>query len=296
MSSTDTPTVSHDTHAGPAPGSSLYYAMRMAPLSRRPAWEAATACWLTVARIPFTVSDPGVAETKLRWWQQEWQRAAAGQPQHPLLVALAQRLPQAEWPDAAVVLGWMEALVQQAHQNRWLDEASLAHHLAQSGGQSAWAAAHLLGVRSAAGREVATALGAALHRAKLLARLGQDARAGWVHVPIDQLQRHEVRAHQISRPENPMPPGWDALLATLSAQTHAGLRAAWHQAQTLPSAERRALRPLLALARCADALTDQIARSGDRVLRERLMLTPLHKAWLAWQTGRGWGTLPAPKA
>ncbi|NBD21020.1 squalene/phytoene synthase family protein [Aquabacterium fontiphilum] len=283
-----------DTAATPRDGSSLYYALRIVPARRRAALAGAAQCWLTVVRVPMTVSDPGVAETKLRWWQQEWERAANGQPQHPLTRHFANACPSAEWPMPAWRQGLIDATIQQLHQTRWLDEASLAQHLAQAGGLAGMAAARLLGADSAPAHAAAAALGTALHRAQLLARLGQDARAGWIHVPIDQLQRHEVRAHQISRPENPMPAGWPALLAELVSQTHTALRAAWQQAMALPPAERRALRPLLAMARCADALTGQIGQAGDRVLRERLMLTPLHKAWLTWLTSKGWGGLPPP--
>ncbi len=88
----------------PHPGSSLYYALATAPAGRRAALRLWLQWWHETSQIPFKIHDPGVAETKLRWWLQELQDAAQGQAHHPLIKGLlADKAAQAsgnlpDWP------------------------------------------------------------------------------------------------------------------------------------------------------------------------------------------------------
>lgn len=280
--------------ASPRPGSSLHYAALLMPSRQRRAGFALLRLWLNVASIPMSISDPGVAETKLRWWAQEWARATDGTAQHPQIVSLAEalRTTATPWPDADLWHSQIEAWVQLAHQNRWLNQDALDQHLNDSTGKAARMAALVLGARSEAAQAAAHRLGVGLRRAHLLARLGQDARAGWIMVGIDRLQHHDVKAHQISKPGRPAPDGFDALVKEMATAAHTDLRNGWSAVQALTASERRALLPLLALARCASVLLQEITRSGDAVLHQRLVLTPARKSWLCWQTRWGWGALP----
>ncbi len=99
------------------PGSSLHYALQSAPVKLRPALQAWIHWWHEVSSIPLTVSDPGVAQTKLAWWHQEVRNSLDGKATHPLTKALLQTVtapgrlpPQEVW--LAQVEG-MQALVQQ---------------------------------------------------------------------------------------------------------------------------------------------------------------------------------------
>ncbi|MFL6692912.1 MAG: squalene/phytoene synthase family protein, partial [Ramlibacter sp.] len=64
-----------------ASGSSFYYAFLFLPKPRREAITAFYAFCREVDDVVDEVSDPGVAQTKLAWWQTEVARAYAGQPQ-----------------------------------------------------------------------------------------------------------------------------------------------------------------------------------------------------------------------
>jgi phytoene synthase len=279
-------------HFQPRAGSSLHYALQLTPSPRRPLVSTMLAIWHAMARIPLELSDPGVAETKLRWWQQEWARCAQGQAQHPLTTQLIAQLGAGQpEPDIASWHLQAEGWIQLAHQNRWIDQASLDQHIEITTGEAAAQWGRLLGADSEPAQQAARALGRGLRRAHLLSRLGQDARAGWVMVGIDRLQHHDVKAHQLTRPSSPPPEGWSGLRDELAQRARHELRAGWQQATALPSTERRALLPLMALARCADALCDELARSGDAVLHQRVVLTPLRKAWLSGQTRWGVGSL-----
>lgn len=275
----------------PRPGSGLANALRLTPAPHRPA----LACWLNwwheTARIPLDVQDPGVAETKLRWWIAELQSAEQGQPNHPLMRERGTlALPAGSaWPEPAQWLGQLEGLVQLVHQNRWMDEAHLARHAQQTTGLACEGAACLLGATSEPARDAARLLGIGLRMGHRLARIGQDARAGWVMVGIDLLQAHDVKAHQLVKPvPGQTPPGWTPLLQDLAQRARQPLTEALAQVRRLPAEQGRALRPLVLLAHLALAQTDAVAAAGDTVLHQRLLLTPWRKAWIAQRVAWGW--------
>jgi phytoene synthase len=255
----------------PRVGSSLYYALALVPAKQRPALQLWLQWWHETAQIPLNIADPGVAETKLRWWQQELLDAAQGQAHHPLIKAMRA---QADLPGGAPLPDWtcwqsqLQGLIDLIHQNRWMDEASRQRHALSTSSAACEGAAHLLGARSAPTMQAARQLGLGLRQAHQLARLGQDARAGWVHVPIDVLQAHEVRAHQLSKPSpGQAPDGWPALLQHLHAQAQSNIKTGLAAAQALPQNEAHALRPL----------------------HERIVLTPLRKWWICQRVR--WGLM-----
>ncbi len=276
----------------PALGTSLYYALKSAPPGRRDALTAWLRWWHEVMQIPLTVSDPGVAETKLRWWSQELQACSLGQATHPLTKALAHTLPSPSDDGAMLWLLGIEQTQGQidlVHHTRWMDEHALTAHQLATTGAACEGAAVALGASSPDARAVARQCGLALRQAHQLARLGQDARAGWVHVPIDVLQKHDVRAHQLSKPiAQQTPAGWPHLLAHLADQAHVSLTSNMAELSALPSGEKNALRPLRVLMAIHLAQVREIKKSGDVVLHQRLMLTPLRKWWIAQKVRWAW--------
>lgn len=285
----DTPPSSSPTF--PRPGSSLAHALRLTAATHRPA----LACWLNwwheTARIPLDVHDAGVAETKLRWWVNELQATEQGHPNHPLMRerAALPLPPGASWPEAPVWRAQVEGLIQLVHQNRWMDEAHFAHHAQQTTGLACEGAARLLGADSEPALQAARLLGFGLRMGHRLARLGQDARAGWVMVGIDLLQTHDVKAHQLVKPvQGQTPPGWTPLLADLAQRARQPLQDALAQIRRLPTAQARALRPLVLLGHLALMQVDVVAAAGDAVLHQRLLPTPWRKAWIAQRVAWGW--------
>lgn len=276
------------------PGSSLYYALQSAPEALRPALQAWVHWWHEVSAIPLTVNDPGVAQTKLAWWAQEVRNSFEGRPTHPLTMPLAQPVPApGQWPPQALWLAQVDGMQALVQQTRWLDEPSQRKHALATTGAACEAAAHLLGARSPEALSAARELGWGLRQAHHLSRLGQDARLGWLHTPVSVLQQHDVKAHELLRPQpGQAPVQWPALLTHLHAQARQSLAAAWRSIDQLPAADRRALRPLAVLAALQMALIDEIAAQGERVLHERLMLTPLRKWWIATRVRWGWYSAP----
>ena len=179
--------------------------------------------------------------------------------------------------------------MQLVHQNRWMDESQVVRHAQQTTGLACQGAVGLLGVDSDEARQAGLQLGTGLRLAHRLARLGQDARAGWVMVGIDLLQTHDVKAHQLVKPvAGQTPPGWQPLLADLAQRARQPLLDSLAEIRRLPATEARALRPLVLLGHLALAQVEVVASAGDSVLHQRLMPTPLRKAWIAQRVAWGW--------
>jgi len=273
----------------PRPGSSLHYALASVPADRRPAVRQWLSWWHELSQIPYAISDPGVAETKLRWWQQEVQDASQGQAHHPLIKAWpAGADGQTNLPDWPLWQQQLEALLQLVQQTRWLDETGLLRQADMGTGAACEGAAQLLGAHTPAARAAARQLGQGLRLAHQLARLGQDARIGWVHVAIDTLQAHNVRAHELSKPAPEAPASWPGLLAHLHQRARQHLLQALDQVQALDTTQARALRPLVVLAHIHLAQMAAIEAGGGRVLHERIVLTPLRKWWISQRVRWGW--------
>ncbi|MDI9654050.1 squalene/phytoene synthase family protein, partial [Burkholderia cenocepacia] len=69
--------------AAPA-GSSVYYALRQAPLATQPRLTALFALRRELEETVKETSDPTVGHTKLAWWHKELAALADGQPSHPV--------------------------------------------------------------------------------------------------------------------------------------------------------------------------------------------------------------------
>lgn len=289
MNSTPPPT-SPETF--PRAGTSLYYALAATPTRQREALRLWLQWWHETAQIPLRVNDPGVAETKLRWWQQALRDASQGQAHHPILKALLKPgavTPPGQLPPWPHWQSQLEGLIALIHQNRWLDEGSLQRHAQLTTGAACEGAAYLLGTHDEAALAVARQFGWGLRLAHQLSRLGMDARSGWVNVAIDVLQTHDVRAHQLSKPDAAnTPEGWSALLAHLHQQASSKLMAALHDCRALPARQAKTLQPLVVLAHIQLSQIAAVARQGDRVLHERIVLTPLRKWWISQQVRWGW--------
>lgn len=273
----------------PPEGSSLYYAWKLVPHRRQPTLRVWWQFWHEISSIPFDVQDPGVAETKLHWWLQEIQQAAKGQAQHPL----TQKLFNSPHRDALIQqLNWMtdqvEGQIQLIHQTRWLDERALQRNIQLTTANACAGAAALLGCVAPEAHQAASQMGEGIRLTHQLARLGQDARAGWVHVAIDVLQQFDVKAHELTKPAPKAGPNWAKLRQHLCEQARETINQGLKLARNLSRAQRRSLTPLIALCHMQLALLAEIDARDDRILHERLLLTPVRKWWIAAQVRLGW--------
>jgi phytoene synthase len=277
--------------AMPRPGSSLQLAVLSAGFGqiRLGAWVR---WWHEVSQIPASVSDPSVADRKLAWWAQAVADAFKQPAQHPLLRALQDGAPTLDAqavPPLALWLEQIEGLRVLTQQTRWMDEATLLRHIRATTGAACEGAAWVCGARQPATLALARRLGTGLRRAHILARLGQDAQDGWLHIPIDVLQKHDVKAHELLRPASiDTPPAIRALLADWRQRAMRDIDAALSEARALTPGERRALRPLAVLSQLYVALMDDLDKSGYPVLKQRTFLGPWRKLWTAQRARWRW--------
>jgi 15-cis-phytoene synthase len=152
-----------------------------------------------------------VSHARLAWWGEECERAAAGEPRHPLTQALARELPP---PLLAALPGLTDTAT-------WdLARATFETRREMTGYCERWAAALIepaarhaeSSARLAAGATPRwLALGAALREIELLAQLPAEARAGRLRLPLDELERAGVAPETLS--DIPCAPPLAALLA-----------------------------------------------------------------------------------
>jgi 15-cis-phytoene synthase len=71
----------------------LRLSLTFCPSNQRAAQTALHAVYLELQEVPREVRDPGVADVKLRWWEEEVALLCAGQARHPLTQALLPHMP-----------------------------------------------------------------------------------------------------------------------------------------------------------------------------------------------------------
>ena len=263
-------------------GSSFYYAFLFLPPPRRAAITAFYAFCREVDDVVDETTDPSVAATKLAWWRKEVVAAFAGQPSHPVMHAL---LPLA--PDygiqAAHLLAVIEGCQTDLEQTRFLDFPALQRYCHLVAGVVGEVAANIFGRTQAATVQYAHQLGQAMQLTNIIRDVGDDARRGRVYLPVNELQRFDVRAHELLKREKPWgySERFTALMRFQAERAHASYDAAM---ALLPHADRAAQKPGLMMANIYRTLLREIESQGFQVLHQRTSLTPLRKLWIATRT------------
>lgn len=270
-----------------ASGSIFYYAFLFLPPEKRRAITALYAYCREVDDAVDEVSEPAVAQAKLAWWAQEIDRLYAGSPQHPVTRALAPHLVAFSIARERL-LQILEGMAMDLRQTRYLDYASLQRYCHLVAGVVGELSAGIFGASSPATLEYARRLGLALQLINILRDVGEDARRGRVYLPLDDLQRFEVKVADVLASRYVA--GFVPLMRFEAQRARALYRDAL---AALPAADRRAQRPGLIMGALYLALLDELERADFRVLHQRIALTPLRKLWIAWRT---WTFGPAAAA
>lgn len=261
-----------------ASGSSFYYSFLFLPPPQR---RAITALYAFCREVDDTVdeaTDDTVARTRLAWWRDEIDRLFSGRPQHPVAQALAPAI-TAYGLDRSRLLEIVDGMQMDLDQTRYLDFPNLRLYCHRVAGVVGTLSA---GIFSPTRRDLdayAEALGVALQLTNIIRDVGEDARRGRIYLPIDDLQRFEVPAHQILASEHSE--RFAALMRFQAQRARGYYREAF---EALPASARREQRTGLIMAAIYSTLLDEIERDGFQVLRQRVSLTPVRKLWLAWRT------------
>ena len=263
-------------------GSSFYYAFLFLPPHRRAAITAFYAFCREVDDVVDEVVDPSVAASKLQWWRTEVGRAFAGEPSHPVMLAL---IPLAA--DFQIKAEHLQAVIEgcqtDLQQTRFLDYPALQRYCHLVAGVVGEVAANIFGRTQEATVQYAHQLGQAMQLTNIIRDVGDDARRGRVYLPLDELQRFEVKAHELLQRESPWgySPRFDALMRFQAERAHAAYDAAL---ALLPNADRQAQKPGLMMANIYRTLLREIQAQGFQVLHQRTSLTPVRKLWIAART------------
>jgi phytoene synthase len=259
-------------------GSSFYYAFLFLPPERRAAITAFYAFCREVDDIVDEVHDPGVAASKLAWWRGEVAASFAGRPSHPAMRALMPHVAAygIEPPHLQAVI---EGCRMDLEQTRYLDFAGLERYCHLVAGVVGEVASGIFGRTQGGTVQYAHKLGLAMQLTNIIRDVGDDARRGRVYLPIDELQRHDVKAHEILARQ--YSDRFEALMRFQAERAHATYDAAL---ALLPAEDRRAQKPGLMMANIYRTLLREIERERFRVLHQRISLTPLRKLWIAMRT------------
>ena len=263
-------------------GSSFYYAFRFLPPPRRAAITAFYAFCREVDDVVDEIRDPSVAMTKLQWWRSEVASAYAGRPSHPVMQAL---MPcSADYAiEPAHLLAIIDGCQIDLEQTRFLDYPALQRYCHLVAGVVGEVASNIFGRTQAQTIQYAHRLGQAMQMTNIIRDVGDDARRGRVYLPIDELQRFDVKAHEILKRESPW--GYsDRFTALMQFQAARAHRLYDEALALLPAPDRRTQRPGLMMANIYRTLLREIEQQGFQVLHQRTSLTPLRKVWIASRT------------
>ena len=260
-----------------ASGSSFYYAFLFLPQNRRAAITAFYAFCREVDDVVDDMVDAGVAATKLAWWRSEVAKAFAGQASHPVMRALMPLCAEFDIEQRhlqAIIDGCQMDL----EQTRYLDYPGLQRYCHLVAGEVGEVAARIFGQTQPQTTAYAHKLGQALQLTNIIRDVGEDALRGRIYLPVNELQKFDVKAHEIL---NRVYSDRFVALMQFQAQRAHGL---YDQALALlPAEDRRAQKPGLMMASIYRALLREIEADKFQVLNQRIKLTPLRKMWLAWK-------------
>ncbi len=260
-----------------ASGSSFYYAFLFLPKPRRAAITAFYAFCREVDDVVDEVSDPGVAQTKLAWWEAEVGRAYAGQPTHPVLQALMPHT-AGYGIEARHLLAVIEGCQMDLQQTRYLDYPALQRYCHLVASVVGEVAARIFGQTQEQTTRYAHTLGLAFQLTNIIRDVGEDALRGRIYLPVNELQQFDVKAHELLKRQHS-----ERFVALMKFQTERAHRLYDEALALLPEADRRAQKPGLMMASIYRTLLREIERDNFQVLHQRISLTPLLKLWLAWR-------------
>ncbi|WP_042426075.1 presqualene diphosphate synthase HpnD [Comamonas granuli] len=260
-----------------ASGSSFYYAFLFLPRPRRAAITAFYAFCRAVDDVVDEVADASVAQRKLAWWQGEVAQAFRGQPTHPVTQALMPHVDTYQI-EPRHLLAVIEGCQMDLEQTRYLDYPGLQRYCHLVAGVVGEVAARIFGQTQEATTRYAHTLGQALQLTNIIRDVGEDAMRGRIYLPVNELQRFDVKAHEILQREYS-----ERFTALMRFQAERAHRLYDEALALLPLADRRSQKPGLMMASIYRTLLREIEDEDFQVLHQRISLTPLRKFWLAWK-------------
>jgi phytoene synthase len=263
------------------PGSDFRYSLLGLPLERRQAWIAIRAFQLEISQIIEECRDPGVARIKLDWWRNELGCLFAGEPHHPVSLALQTPLNAFNLPEE-YFREMLDGAAMDLDYDVYPTFTELTLYVHRLGSVPALLATEVLGYQDRrATPRFAHETGALLLLFERLYDVRRHAQNGRFYLPEEEMRRFGVDPGDLLTAQTTE--RVRRLFAFQSERLHEYHRRAL---DLLPDVDRYAQSGLLAQAELAMTLLAEIAEDGYRLLERRIQLTPLRKLWLAWRLRR----------
>jgi phytoene synthase len=262
-----------------ASGSSFYYSFLFLPKPKRQAITALYAFCREVDDVADECTDAGIARTKLAWWRAEIANLYADKPQHPVTQALTDAVRDYNLVEEHFV-EIIDGMEMDLDQNRYRDFKELHLYCYRVASVVGLLSASIFGYSDRKTLKYAHDLGLAFQLTNIVRDVGEDARRGRIYLPLDEMAQHGVSEGDILRGEES-----DNVRRLLESQIERAEGYYRRAFEELPEADRRDQRTGLIMAAIYRALLDEIRIGGcEKVLNQRVSLTPLRKLWLAWKT------------
>lgn len=261
------------------PGSMRYFSLLYSPEQHREIVLALYAIETEIRESAKSASHD-VAHTRLTWWRAEADRLINANPQHPATRLLFERTSG----DRAVFNKLHEVLAgadMDLARMTFSNQQELRAYCSRSGGAIQELIASLLvrpGALDETTRAAANKLGVGIRMAEMVRDLRQDAYDGNVYLPLDLLDKHELKTEHLRARE--VDPKLKDVLRSIRENAIAELELPSRGPQT------EHLRPIYVLAALHRKLLDRIAAHNYDVASQRIELGPLQKPWTAWRAAR----------
>jgi len=262
-----------------ASGSSFYYSFLFLPKPKRQAITALYAFCREVDDVADECTDAAIARTKLAWWRTEIANLYAGHPQHPVTQALADavrgyNLAEEHFQEI------IDGMEMDLDQNRYRDFKELHLYCYRVASVVGLLSASIFGYRDRSTLKYAHDLGLAFQLTNIVRDVGEDARRGRIYLPLDEMAQHGVSEADILQGRES-----DQVRRLLEFQIERAEEYYRRAFEQLPEVDRRDQRTGLVMAGIYRTLLEEIRQGGcEKVLNQRVSLTPLRKLWLAWKT------------
>lgn len=261
-------------------GSTFYYSSIFLESAARAAMTALYAFREEVRAITRGQGDIHMVGMKLAWWRKEIVNTFADRPSHPVSKLLysavhAYGLPQQPLLD--VIAGVEHDLTHVRYAT--FDELRL--HCQQLTSATVLLSTHILGGNTSSTEPLLRDLGVALHLTEILRDVGEDARRNRIYLPMEDLVRFHVNAHDILQARETE--NFYALMEYEAQRVYSLFETVL---QSLPEPDRWQQLFHVIMTRIYLVLLREMRTEGFHVLQYKIALTPLRKAWTAWRTWR----------
>ncbi|MGH8399657.1 MAG: squalene/phytoene synthase family protein [Gammaproteobacteria bacterium] len=258
----------------------LRYAIQFSPRNHRARLVALCELYTEIREIPRECRDPGVAETKLRWWEEEIELMLDGRARHPRSQAFWAQHGKLNLTNK-LFLDIIDNARQDIQPPSFPVFDDVKRYCKQRGGSFTALAVGLCGADSLITLGAAHNLGYAWQLADIVTHSAVDARRGRVYFAVEDLRHHRVDQHVVEGTHSDA--GLKTLLSDYSLRAQQLIEEA-HAAT--PEMERDTLVTASILAALARGRLRKLARRHFVTGAGTVELSPLSALLTAWSTAR----------